>query len=281
MMPSLSILLALFLWSSLGVIVRTAGVSEVLIIFYSSLVAAVFQSVLFSVRGWSRYTPDKRILKFLALLGGVGLLNTFAFYYAFRHTTIANAVLTHYIAPVLVAFLASIFLKEKATRLIVLAIVLSSAGLLIMLGGLSVSGSDAGGIMAGLVSGCAYAVIIILARSFTQQVHPLMMSYVPNVVITLLLAPFVREFPVTALWSFVLMGVVHSTIAPMLYYWGMKSVTANKTAVLGYLEPVLAIIFSMLFLKEIPGLRSLAGGVLIIFSGYLALRKNDPGTGEA
>ncbi len=275
MMPSLSILLALFLWSSLGVVVRFAGVSEILIIFYSSLVAAVLQSVFFSVRGWSGYTPDRRLLKFLALLGCVGLLNTFTFYYAFRHTTIANSVLTHYICPVIVAFLASIFLKEKATRLIVLAIMLSSAGLLIMLGGFSVSGSDTAGIIAGLVSGCAYAVIIILARSFTQQVHPLMMTFVPNVVITLLLAPFIREFPVPVLWILALMGVVHSTLAPMLYYWGMKAVTANKAAVLGYLEPVMAIIFSMLFLEEIPGLRSLAGGLLIIFSGYLTLSKKD------
>ena len=280
MMPSLSILLALFLWSSIGVVVRTAGVSEIPIIFYSSLVAALLQSILISARGCSRYMPDKRLLKFLLLLGCVGLLNTFSFYYAFRHTTIANSVLTHYIAPVIVAFLAPIFLKEKATGIIVLSIMLSSAGLLIMLGSFSLSGGDTGGIIAGLVSGCAYAVIIILARSFTPQVHPLMMAFVPNVVITILLAPFIWEFPVPAFWSFVLIGVVHSTIAPMLYYWGMKSVMANKTAVLGYLEPVMAIIFSMLFLKEIPGLRSFAGGVLIIFSGYLTLRKKDLNTGS-
>jgi drug/metabolite transporter (DMT)-like permease len=280
MMPSLSILLALFLWSSLGVVVRIAGVSEIPLIFYSCLFAAVLQSIFLSARGWSSYAPDKRFLKFLVLLGCVGLLNTFSFYYAFRHTTIANSVLTHYIAPVIVAFLASIFLKEKATRLIVLAIILSSAGLLIMLGGFSVSSGDTAGIIAGLVSGCAYAVIIILASGFTQQVHPLMMVFVPNVVIIVLLAPFIREFPLSALWIFVLIGLAHSTIAPMLYYWGMKSVTANKTAVLGYLEPVMAIIFSMLFLEEIPGMRSLAGGILIILSGYLTLRKKYIKTGS-
>lgn len=275
MMPSLSILLALLLWSSLGVIVRLAGVSEIELIFYSSVVAAGLQGVILTVMGWSRHAPQRGHLKYVVLLGCVGLLNTFAFYYAFRHTTIANAVLTHYIAPVIVAFLAALFLKEKATRLIVAAIILSSAGLLIMLGGVAPGGSDTAGIIAGLVSGCAYAVIIILARTYAPRVHPLVMTFIPNVVIVVLLAPFIREFPLHAAWVFVLIGVVHSTAAPILYYRGMRSVSANKAAVLGYLEPVMAILFSMLLLKELPGLRSLGGGLLIILSGYMMLRNRE------
>jgi drug/metabolite transporter (DMT)-like permease len=271
-MPSLSILLAIFLWSSLGVVVRLAGVSEAVIIFYSSAVAAVLQGGIIAAGGWTRYVPDRTALKYPAMLGCVGLVNTFAFYYAFRHTTIANSVLAHYIAPVLVAFMAAYFLREKTTRMLVIAIALSSTGLLIMLGGFSAGSSDTAGIIAGLISGCAYAVLIIMARVYTQKLHPLVMSFVPNVVIVALLAPFVREFPAHAIWSYLVMGVVHSTVAPLLYYWGMKAVTANRTAVLGYLEPVMAIIFSMLFLQEVPALKSLAGGGLIIFSGYLTLR---------
>ena len=69
------------------------------------------------------------------------------------------------------------------------------------------------------------------------------------------------------------MGIVHSTIAPILYFKGLQLVTANKAAVLGYLEPVCAIIFSMLFLAEVPGTNSILGGMLIIFSGYLTLKR--------
>jgi len=275
-MPALSILAALFLWSSVGVIVRRTGVSEIPVIFYSSLVAVLFQGLVMTLAGWGNFIPrEKRHFRSLVLLGCLGLMNTFAFYYAFRHTTIANTVLTHYIAPVIVAFLAALFLKEKVTFPVILAIALSSAGLLIMLGGLSFSSSQTHGIIAGLLSGLAYACIIILARSFTAEVHPLMMSFVPNAVILVILLPFVREFPAHAVWSFVLMGVVHSTAAPMMYYWGMKYVTANRTAVLGYLEPFSAILLSMLFLDEVPGLKSLLGGGLILFSGYLTLRARE------
>ena len=37
------------------------------------------------------------------------MLNNLSFFYAFQNTTIANAVLTHYTAPIIVAFLAQSF----------------------------------------------------------------------------------------------------------------------------------------------------------------------------
>lgn len=271
-MASFNILLAIFLWSSLGVVVRLSGVPVYVLIFYSSIVAVIIQGTILSFRGYRKELPDIGRLRYPVILGVIGLLNTFAYFYAFKNTTIANAVLTHYTAPVFVAFLAPVFLKETITRLVVISIILASTGLYLMLDGLSFSGGHTGGIIAGLVSGFAYAVVVILARVYTQSFAPLVLTFFPNIVVLVLLAPFIRQFPLNALWSFIVMGTLHSTIAPLLYYKGLRHVTANRAAVLGYLEPVSAIIFSMLFLNEMPGMTSLAGGLLIIFSGYLTLK---------
>ncbi|MBI5640634.1 MAG: EamA family transporter [Nitrospirae bacterium] len=271
-MPSLYILAAIFLWSSLGVVVRRSGVPVHIIIFYSCLIAILVQGVILSLKGFRKEIPDSRLLKYPAVLGCVGLVNAFTYYYAFQHTSIANAVLTHYTAPVIVAFLAPVFLKEKITIRIVLAIAVASLGLWIMLDGFSLREGQAEGIIAGLISGFAYAVVIILARVYTQGLNPLVLTFFQNTVIAILLLPFVRELPLHALWSFVLMGILHSTIAPVLYYQGLKFVSANRAAVLGYLEPVSAIIFSMIFLDEHPGVYALAGGTLIVVSGYMTLR---------
>jgi drug/metabolite transporter (DMT)-like permease len=199
-------------------------------------------------------------------------MNTFAYYYAFQNTTIANAVLTHYTAPVIVAFLAPVFLKETITKKTMAAIAIASGGLWLMLNGFSPGDGQTAGIMAGLFSGFAYAIIIILARVISQDTDPLVLTFVSNAVVAVLLAPFVREIPFNAIRTLVFMGIVHSTIAPVLYYKGLRYVTANRAAVLGYLEPVSAIIFSMIFLGEIPGMIAVAGGMLIIFSGYLTLK---------
>ncbi|MFZ6017364.1 MAG: DMT family transporter [Nitrospirota bacterium] len=274
-MASFYILLAIFLWSSLGIVVRLSGVAIHTLIFYSFLVALILQGLILYKRNYRKEIPEFKRLKYPLILGVVSLLNMFSYFYAFKNTTIANAVLTHYTAPVIVAFLAPVFLKEKITKKVVIAIVIASVGLRIMLGGFTFQEEHTAGIMAGLFSGLAYAVIVILARIYTQNFNPLVLTFFSNIAIVALLAPFVREIPLNALWSFLLMGIVHSTIAPILYFKGLQRVTANRTAVLGYLEPPSAIIFSMVLLNEFPGLSSIIGGILIILSGYLTLKRND------
>jgi len=269
---SVYILSAILLWSSLGVVVRLSGVEIHILMFYSLVVSLIVQGIILSRKTYRKEIPGIRMLKYPMILGFFSFLNTFTYFYAFKHTTIANSVLTHYTAPVIVAFLAPLFLKEVITRRIVIAIIIASIGLWIMLDGFSFKENQMAGIMAGLVSGLAYAIIIIFLRIQSQNFNPLVLAFFTNVSITMLLAPFVREIPLKALWSYLFMGIVHSTIAPILYFKGLQHVTANRAAVLGYIEPVGAIIIGIIFLSEHPPSISLVGGALIIFSGYLTLR---------
>ncbi len=271
-MGSLYILIAIFLWSSLGIVVRLSGVAIHILIFYSLIVSIVVQGILLSQKTYRKEIPEIKMLRYPLILGFFSLLNTFTYFYAFKHTTIANAVLTHYTAPVIVAFLAPLFLREIITKRITIVIIIASIGLWIMLNGFSFEEGQMAGIMAGLFSGLAYAIIVIFLRMYSQKFNPLILAFFSNASIAVILAPFIREIPLHALWSYLFMGIVHSTIAPILYFKGLQLVTANKAAVLGYLEPVCAIIFSIFLLNELPGLNSIIGGALIVFSGYLTLR---------
>lgn len=273
-MGSIYILIAILLWSSLGVVVRLSGVEIHILMFYSLVASLIVQGIILSRKTYRKEIPQFRMLKYPMILGFFSFLNTFTYFYAFKNTTIANAVLTHYTAPVIVAFLAPLFLKEVITRRIVIAIIIASIGLWIMLDGFTFKENEMAGIMAGLASGLAYAIIIIFLRIQSQNFNPLVLAFFSNMTITMLLAPFVREIPLKAFWSYLFMGIVHSTIAPILYFRGLQHVTANRAAVLGYIEPVGAIIIGIIFLSEHPPSISLVGGALIIFSGYLTLKNS-------
>jgi drug/metabolite transporter (DMT)-like permease len=266
------ILGAIFLWSSLGVVVRLSGVEIHILMFYSLVASLIVQGIILSRKTYRKEIPGFRMLGYPIILGFFSFLNTFTYLYAFKHTTIANAVLTHYTAPVIVAFLAPLFLKEVITKRIVMVIIIASIGLWVMLDGFSFKENQTAGIMAGLASGLAYAIIVIFLRIHAKNFNPLVLAFFTNAFITILLVPFVREVPLHALWSYLFMGIVHSTIAPILYFKGLQYVTANRAAVLGYLEPVCAIIFSIFFLNELLKINSIIGGMLIILSGYLTLR---------
>jgi len=271
-MSQIYILLAIFLWSSLGVIFRLSDLPVHIFLFYSLVIAVVLQTLIAWKKGYIKEITNRKKLAAPVLLGLVGLVNSLAFFYAFKTTTISNAVLTHYTAPIIVAFLAALFLREKITKMLIGAIVISSIGLWIMLDGFSIQQGNMIGIFSGLASGAAYAVIIIIARMYAREYRPFMLTYIVNITIVVCLAPFVREFPTRALWSFPVMGLIHSIIAPILYYRGLQEVSASRAAVLGYLEPVCAILLSMIFLREMPGQNSLIGGALILCSGYMTIR---------
>lgn len=268
---STCILLAIFLWSSLGVFVRLAKAPAHVIMFYSVLAALIVQGVILSRKSYRKEFPDLKNLKYPILIGIVSLLNTFTYFLAFKYTTIANAALTHYTAPVIVAFLAPIFLNEKITKKIIVVIIVASTGLWLMLNGFTLEENHTAGIISGIISGFLYAVGIIMLRKHSLNFHPLVLTFISNLVIALLLAPFVKEFPANTLWILILMGIVHSTIAPVLYFKGLQTISANKAAVLGYMEPVMAIIFSVILLSEKPGPNTIIGGLLIILSGYITL----------
>jgi drug/metabolite transporter (DMT)-like permease len=287
-MPYFYIVAAILIWSSLGLMVRSAQVPTQVLIFYSSSFSLLFQSVLFTSKEYRRSFPPFNKLHLIFLLSLCLLSNIFTFLFAYSKTTIANAVLTHYIAPIVVALLAVLFLKEKITRVVIISIVLSSVGLWIMLGGATISecirsvfaegfhlSDDLIGITSGLISGVAYAVLIVLARFFTQKYSPYNLVFVQNCFIVLMLLPLVKVFPVEKLWLFAIMGLLHSTTAPFLYYKGLREVKASSTAVLGYLEPVGAIVLSIIFLKEWPDSKAIIGGIFIIVSGYLVIKQRD------
>ena len=152
------------LFRSLGVVVRLSNVPIHILIFYSALVGTIVQSIILTRKEYRTGHPKGREFLYLLILGPLVLLNNFTFFYAFHNTTIANAVLTHYIAPVLVAILAAIFLKESVTKRIVISIIIASIGLWIMMGVkpgnfitlLSNLDRNTVGILSGLFSGRKY-----------------------------------------------------------------------------------------------------------------------------
>ncbi len=274
-MGYLKIITAILIWSSLGIFVRKIELPIASIVFYPSLFASIFQSaILYRNKGFSIST-FKAPAPIFYILAPCSLTNTLLYYYAFTHTTIANAVLTHYTAPIFVALAAPLFLKEKSAKSTWLAIIISSIGLWLIVGGLSVNSEDFRGVIAGAASGLAYGIIILLLRTLSQTHSPIFIVFIQNIIITMLLLPFViaTSYPGYLKLSYLIaMGLIHSTLAPLLYVQGFKDVKANEAAILGYFEPMGAIILALVFLKETPGLKALFGGLLILYSGFIVIK---------
>jgi len=274
----LKIVAAMLIWSTWGLMIRWIGLPPVVVLFYTALIASVAVPLVLKARGEFDLTGVSAVWPLFAALAVGSIINNITYFYALASTTVSNAVFTHYTAPLFVALLAPLFIDEKLQKVTIVALPLAAAGMLLIVlsgGGLQWGGEHSAGIMAGTVSGVAYAVLIIVSRKLSR-----MLLHHKSVVLLLWItaaatAPVALSTDhVMTLQAGVLLligGIAHSTVAPLLYFSALRKVLAQHAAVLGYIEPLAAVPFAMVFLAEVPSSLSLIGGTLILASGYIII----------
>jgi drug/metabolite transporter (DMT)-like permease len=273
----LKIVAAMLIWSTWGPIIRWLALPSGVILFYTSLIASAAVPAVLKIRGEFSLTGVRQYWWLFALLAIASITNNLSYFTALARTTVSNAVFTHYTAPLVVALLAPVMISERLQKVTIIALPIAMTGMFMIVlanGGFKMDGGHTTGIIAGAISGVAYAFIIIFSRKLSHmQLHH-------QAVVMLLWVTTIATAPALLLdhhldarkCAILLMtGIFHSTLAPLLYFNALKQVIAQHAAILGYLEPLAAIPLAFLFLAEIPSITVLFGGVLILISGYLVI----------
>lgn len=285
----LSIAFCMLVWSTWGPMIRWIDLPPVVVLFYTSLVAGIAVPIVLRLRGELKLAVSRESWWLFAVLAGSSIVNNLTYFYALGNTTVSNAVFAHYLAPVLVAVFAPLMIAERLQRVTLISLPLAAAGLALIVfsgGRTAVGGGHTAGIVAGAISGVAYALLIVFSRLLSR-----MLMHHKAVVLLLWItiaatAPFAlmteHHLSARAISLFLVTGLVHSTAASLLYYNALRSVIAQYAAILGYLEPLFAVPLAYFFLHETPLPVALAGGALILASGYLVIRagtKDNPQAG--
>ena len=257
-----------------GIFIRFLNLSSQLILFFNALFVAVILFLAF-LRQSERFNVRQYKLIIL-FLGMAFVANNFCYFKAFQLTTIANAILTHYTAPIFVAILAPLFLREKLEKITLISLIISFLGLfLIASEGLSLSPANFSGILFGTASGLAYAFSIIIYKYLLKNLSVYTLIFYQSLVGSIILAPFVLPQVSTSLpWFYLLsFALLFGIFATFLHFQGIKRIKAQQAGILGYAEPVFGISYAFLFFSEIPTKMSLIGGLLIVLGGYLIFRR--------
>jgi len=192
---------------------------------------------------------------------------------------IAVSVLLNYLAPIFVAMLAPVFLKEKIKVASITSITLSMVGVTLIFheqireGSMSILG-----VIYGLLSGLCYAIFILISKKIRRQYHSyILASYTYSFTLVFLLIMvcltshtiYIRE---EALPLLILIGFINTAFAVTVYFHGLGLIEAQKAVILTYLEPLSAAFFGVLFLGQTPSIQLVIGGALIILSGYIVAK---------
>lgn len=216
---------------------------------------------------------------YLLIFSGLAVgLNWIFLFQGYKYTSISNATLSYYFAPVFVTILAPFVLKEKLTLSKFLCVLMALVGMFCIVGVDGINGgSDLIGIFYGLLAAGFYASVILMNK-FLKGIDSIEITVVQLISATITLLPYVLYVEGLGILSvssasipyILILGIVHTGIAYLLYFSSLQGLKGQTIAVLSYIDPVFAIIISAVILKEQLGLLQIIGGILILGSSFLS-----------
>jgi drug/metabolite transporter (DMT)-like permease len=177
-------------------------------------------------------------------------------------------------APIFVMVASPFLLKEKLTMKQTICVAVALLGMVFVSGVLDggiTGASEIKGILFGLGAAALYAAVVLMNQKLgevgTYDKTMMQLGAASVVLIPYLL--FTEDFTAIALTPLIgimllIVGVVHTGIAYALYFGSMNGLKAQTVALFSYIDPIVAIILSALFLKEPMTLYSGIGAVLVL-----------------
>lgn len=270
------LILAMTIFGTIGIFVKYIPLPSSVIACFRGFVGVLFLLLVTLITKSKISLKDiKKNLLFLVISGVFIGINWILLFEAYRYTTVATATLCYYMAPIFVTIASPFILKEKLTFKKVLCILTALLGM-VFVSGIVGTGSlqiSALGIICGLGAAFFYACVVLLnkfIKDISAYDKTMTQLFVASSVIlpyTLLTADVsLTALDAKALVCLLIVGVVHTGFAYMIYFSSIGTLKAQTVAIFSYIDPVIAIILSALLLKEKMGIFSIIGAVLILGS---------------
>ncbi|MCL6571941.1 MAG: DMT family transporter [Bacillus sp. (in: Bacteria)] len=275
-------IITMLIFGSIGVFVKKIELTSSEIAFSRGVIGSLF---LLLASFLVKHKPSFKALKentILLLLSGAAIgLNWIFLFESYRFTTISNATISYYFAPIFVMILAPWVLKEKLTRVKVGCILTAMIGLFLIVNpgaeGSSGSQNHTVGIIYGLLAAAFYASVILMNKFF-KNLSGFEITVVQLMAASLVLFPYVLwqgTFTISGINStsiifILLLGIVHTGLAYFFYFTSIQELKGQTIAVLSYIDPISAVIIAAIFLNEGMTWIQMIGGILVLGSTFLS-----------
>jgi drug/metabolite transporter (DMT)-like permease len=286
-LPIAAVAFTLFAWASAFVAIRHLGedVPPGSLSLGRLLVAVAVLGLMVraSVPAERRRLPTRREWPLIAIGGisWIGIYNV-ALNEAERRIDAGTAALIIQIGPIIVAFLATFFFKERLTRWLVIGLGVGFAGV-VVIGRASSSGGngDVVGVLLTVLAAVTFAAgVITQKRLLASGMTALEMTFWFYVVGTVACLPWSVELVGVVgdasgsdlLWITYL-GIVPSALAFVTWAYALNQSDAGKFALTTFLVPFITTLMAWLVLGEVPPALAFVGGALCIAGVLLTRRK--------
>ena len=275
------VITSMLIFGTIGIFRRYIPISSALLAFTRGIMGGLFILIFILLkRKEGREKLPLGTLVYLAVTGALMGINWILLFEAYSYTTVAAATLCYYMEPTIVMLLSPLLFQEKLTGKKAACAAISIAGMVLVSGVLQGGGAGRGdlrGIALGLGAAIFYSAVVIMNKraggidAYYRTTVQLLSAGAVMIPYLLLTGGFTWEGmrPSVLVLLFVV-GIVHTGIAYLLYFGSIDGLRAQSIAVFSYIDPVSAVLFSALLLKEPLSAQSLTGAAMIIGSALVS-----------
>lgn len=280
MKSKIQFILSMIIFGTIGLVVRYIDLSASERALLSSFLGCLFLLLIFVLKKKKIAWNLVKLNCLFLILSGIALGGNWIFLYqSYDHTTLANATLGYYFAPVFVMILSPIVLREQLSLKKIVCIVVAIIGMVMIVGeGVSAFNSeDILGLTFGLIAAAFYAALLLLNK-FIKEMDKLEQTIIQLGATALLLTPYVFltegfgifELSSSSIPFILILGIVNTGIGFWLFFSGMENLKGQSVAMLSYVDPFVAILISAMILQEQMTLVQILGGILLLGSTFVS-----------
>lgn len=266
--------LSMAIFGTLGPFTKNIDLPSGELALYRAILAAALIIVYLLIhRQKIDFTAMKKEL-LLLLISGIAMgINWIFLFEAYKYTTVSVATLSYYFAPVIVTIACPFLFREKLTGKQIVCFAMSTIGLVLLIdiGHVQTGSGHLTGILFGLGAAVFYATVVLLNK-FIKNVAGIHRTLFQFFAAILVLAPYVACTGGMHLgnldrsgWTCLLVvGLVHTGITYCMYFSCLKNLSGQEVSILSYIDPLVAVLVSVLILNEHISIPQIIGGLLIL-----------------
>jgi drug/metabolite transporter (DMT)-like permease len=243
------------------------GMDTFTVLFIRFGVSAVFMTIVLLLR--KEHLPNKRILLQLVGMGALGYVGqSFLYLSAIKYASAGLVALLLYLYPMFVFILSVLVLREKATLIQVIALILALIGSALTV---DPNGGQLIGALMAIVAALIYSVYIIVGANVMKRASAAQSSAIifasAGMVYGMLTFANGAHLPASnSGWLAMLGMIVFSTIIPVVTFLaGLERIGPTNAAMLSTLEPVVTVLLAAwLFGERLMPIVLIGGGLILL-----------------
>lgn len=267
----LKYLTGLLLFGSNGIIASHIVLSSYEIVFLRSVLGSLLLIVLYLASGhhFTAFSHKKDLLFLTA--SGIAMAADWLFLFeAFQQMGVSLSIIINYCGPAIAVAASVILFQDKLTLSKAIALGTALVGAILVNSFSDGSMVTPAGLLCAVISAFSYAALVILnkcSKNITGTENAVIQLFVTAVTVTVYMGiRYGLQFSIPAdNWPWILwLSLLNTGIGCYFYFSSISSLPVQTVAVCGYLEPLSAVLFSLIFLHEAMVPLQWVGGLMII-----------------